>query len=190
MSLVNQGPRHGFTLTELLVVIAIIGILVAMLLPAVQAVRSTARTTVCSNNIRQIALASLNYESTFQRFPPGYLGPDPSDPTLNLSRGGSQQSTGALVFIFANMEQANIQDLVPDAYLSVTKFGDPVDATTCGVWWINDDLRELALTKVPSLVCPEAIENPQKSKVKLKPKVKLKSKVKLKPKWSMQLMVD
>lgn len=62
-------PPTGFTLVELLVVIAIIGILVALLLPAIQAAREAARRSGCTNNMRQLALANLNYESTHKKFP-------------------------------------------------------------------------------------------------------------------------
>lgn len=85
MSLGCYSPvasRRGMTLVELLVVIAVIGILVALLLPAVQAARESSRRSMCLNNLRQIGLATLNYEGNHKKFPPGkqYSAPR-TDPT-------------------------------------------------------------------------------------------------------------
>ena len=86
--------RRGFTLVELLVVIAIIAVLVSLLLPAVQGAREAGRRTQCLNNIKQLQLATLNYESARQSFPPG------------ATRSGAAWSA----FILPHLEEMTIYD--------------------------------------------------------------------------------
>ena len=97
--------RFGFTLVELLVVIAIIGILVALLLPAVQAAREAARRMQCGNNLKQLGLAVHNYADTHKTFPSGYIHTNAATRTA-LER--SHWSWGALVLPF--VEQGSLKD--------------------------------------------------------------------------------
>ncbi len=102
----------GFTLVELLVVIAIIGILIGMLLPAVQSVREAARRVNCLNNMRQLGLSLHNYESAHMAFPPSRMAPDdqviPSNETNNSGAETAFQSWTTLILPF--IEQGNLSN--------------------------------------------------------------------------------
>lgn len=132
--------RIGFTLVELLVVIAIIGILIGMLLPAVQQVRAAARRTQCLNKLRQLGLAALNFESAHTTFPPATLG-EGGNPTLDeaVAALNSHQGTSALVLLMPFMEQDNLfrrlDPLAADARSLLTDSGYSLGAPEFN--WLN-----------------------------------------------------
>ena len=101
-------PRLAFTLVELLVVIAIIGILIALLLPAVQAAREAARKMQCQNNLKQLGLAVLNYESRWQIFPPSSHWASASDVEVT---NNSNLRESWIVMVLPFLEQQALHDM-------------------------------------------------------------------------------
>jgi len=115
----------GFTLIELLVVIAIIAVLVGLLLPAVQKVREAANRMSCQNNLKQIALAGANYESTYLQFAPGVcVSPNavmvPGRSGWVYPQPYSGPYTSVMVYLLPFMEQQNIYNNIPITYFQLT----------------------------------------------------------------------
>ena len=138
--------RCGFTLVELLVVIAIIGVLVGLLLPAVQQAREAARRMSCSNNMKQIGLALHNYESSFGRVPYRQGG---------TSGGGVDQSNqwraSGFVQLLPQLEQGPLYELISSPLtingINYNPFGDNTrDGSTYEPW----------ATDIPTLLCPSS----------------------------------
>jgi prepilin-type N-terminal cleavage/methylation domain-containing protein/prepilin-type processing-associated H-X9-DG protein len=135
-SVPQRSRRFGFTLVELLVVIAIIGVLVALLLPAVQSAREASRRISCSNNIKQLGLALTNYHDTFLSYPCGSMQ---DSPTFGPS---------ALFFLLPYIEQNSIASMY-----------DTGQTSGAGVSSANNELAAAIRPKV--FICPsEANKRP------------------------------
>ena len=145
----SRSARVGFTLVELLVVIAIIGILVALLLPAVQAAREAARRAQCVNNIRQIGIAVQNFHDTNKRLPQYHAGvvPTGSAAGTTYASGTGWQWAGPVwtVLIMPFIEEQALFD----RFNKKLKMTD--NSTLASLGYSN---RSLAKTIVSSWVCP------------------------------------
>jgi prepilin-type N-terminal cleavage/methylation domain-containing protein/prepilin-type processing-associated H-X9-DG protein len=137
------GNRQAFTLVELLVVIAIIGVLVALLLPAVQAAREAARRAQCQNNLKQVGLASLNHLDTQKAYPSGGWG-DKFVGEPNSGYGAKQPGA----WTYSLLEYMELG--------SLRKLGAGSDPTTAGY---RDAIKQLLTTPVPAFACPSRGRN-------------------------------
>ncbi len=136
--MMNRFRKNGFTLVELLVVIAIIGILIALLLPAVQAAREAARRIQCSNGMRQIALAMHNYLSSHEKLPPGQF------PHMGII---SNSEVGKHCW-FQPLLPFVEQDAVYDAWRA--QIDTPANPAYKGIWWTPGRWEPVAATACPS----------------------------------------
>jgi prepilin-type N-terminal cleavage/methylation domain-containing protein len=158
----RHRSQRGFTLVELLVVIAIIGILVGLLLPAVQAAREAARRMQCSNNLKQLGLACLNFESAYKRLPPGTLTAGPIGglyPPQVPTQFNSHSGIGHLAHLFPYIEQTtlynnyqNANNLDPDTSGVGAVTGSPQQLLNR--YWFFTDSWLSAQYRLPSLLCP------------------------------------
>ncbi len=143
---------RGFTLVELLVVIAIIGILVALLLPAVQAAREAARRMSCSNNLKQMGVAMHNYHDTYKSFPPGTVNAASSHASIGLANattGGVLNHTGHML-ILPFMEMQPLHDAID---FNICSSGFTGSGGTLRGAWPNAN-TPLMNTLIPTYLCP------------------------------------
>lgn len=146
--------RQGFTLVELLVVIAIIGVLVSLMLPAVQAAREAARRTQCANNLKQWALAVANYENTLKIYPTGRMGCDCWTADVCGTRPSSTRpGTSGFVLLLPQMEQTSVYDRLGFQKGAVAPATGCAGVTDDTAGW-NTGITDLLSFLPKSVVCP------------------------------------
>ncbi|HEX7448332.1 MAG TPA: DUF1559 domain-containing protein [Pirellulales bacterium] len=149
----KMGARAGFTLVELLVVIAIIGILIALLLPAVQAARESARRSQCVNNLKQLGIAMNNFHDVQKRFPVSYQEPLFAYPAGTNNWPGGRARWSFLVSLLPFVEQQALYDAFMTMQLSGG--GGTVVANSNPWSWPAWALpTPFTQTRVPIYICP------------------------------------
>lgn len=139
--------KNAFTLIEILAVIAIIGVLVALLLPAIQMVRESARSVSCKSNLRQIGLAALNYQSANQYFPPGLV----TDAELGDLSGSR---VGHLFQLLPFLEQHALFAEMQEPKGILTSLTSP--------WHIDPHIYEASNKRIDLFRCPSDMNEPLK----------------------------
>ena len=147
----RSNARAGFTLIELLVVIAIIAVLIALLLPAVQAAREAARRTQCTNNMKQIGLGVLNFESTYGTMPPDIAMLPVADPNAVLP-GYAKYRASNWTLILPYIEQSNLYNAINSSQSALNPANLP--PSTNGVSGPYLGTNSAYSTMINAYICP------------------------------------
>lgn len=176
----RRSPSRGFTVVELLCVLAIVATLAGMALPAIQSIRESSRRAQCESNVRQIVMATVAYNATHQRLPPGTLGydrvlnvpaemmePDPNIPWFNPASPEywkNAQHTSGLTLITPHLEGESLAGNLPEILRSTRRYYAQYRLENPGApEWIGDipEVRQAMEISIGVFLCPsDSLEQP------------------------------